>query len=305
MNIREMQDEILRLKKEKDICILAHAYQGQEICEIADHVGDSYSLSKKAALTPQKNLLMCGVRFMAETCKILSPDKRVILSHPKASCPMAEQIDPAAIAEYRKAHPNTAVVVYINSTAELKTVSDVCVTSSSAVKITGAIENRDILFIPDQNLASWVKRFCPDKNIHVMDGGCPVHSQLTVEDVQAARKAHPEAKLLVHPECIGQVCDDADYVGSTTGIMDQVRKSPEREFIIGTENSIVEHLQMECPDKKIYELSKQCICHDMRLTTLSDIYEIVKNGGGQEIELSESVRLGAKRCLDRMLELGE
>jgi len=305
MNIREMQDEILRLKKEKDICILAHAYQSQDICEIADHVGDSYSLSKKAAAMPQKTLLMCGVRFMAETCKILSPDKKVILSHPDAGCPMAEQIAPEAVTEYRKANPDAAVVVYINSTAELKTVCDVCVTSSSAVKIVSAMDNKDILFIPDQNLASWVRRFCPDKNIDVMNGGCPVHFRLEADEVKAARAAHPKAQLLVHPECRPEVCDGADYVGSTTGIMDYVRKSNGSEFIIGTENSIVQHLQMECPDKKIYELSKNCICHNMKLTTLADVYEIVKNGGGEEIELADDIRLGAERCLDRMLELGE
>ena len=305
MNIREMQDEIVRLKKEKDICILAHAYQGEEICEVADFVGDSYSLSKKAAMAPQRTLLMCGVRFMAETCKILSPDKTVILSHPDAGCPMAEQFDAATVREYREDHPGTAVVVYINSTAELKTVCDVCVTSSSAVKIVSAMEEKDILFIPDMNLGAWVAGKCPDKNIDMLNGGCPTHSRLSVDDVRAAMVAHPGALLLVHPECRPEVCRHADYVGSTTGIMKYARESDAKEFIIGTENSIVQHLQMECPEKRFYELSKNCVCHNMKLTTLADVYDIVKNGSGEQIVMDETVRRGAERCIDRMLELGE
>ena len=170
MTIREMQDEIIRLKKEKDICILVHAYIGHDVWEVADFVGDSYGLSKQAAAAPQKNVLMCGVRFMAETCKILSPEKRVYLSHTDAGCPMAEQISKETIVEYKKAHPNTTIVAYINTTAELKTVCDVCVTSSSALKIVNNIENKDILFIPDQNLGGWISEQCPDKNIELMQG---------------------------------------------------------------------------------------------------------------------------------------
>ncbi len=304
MTIKEMQDEILRIKKENDICILVHAYESHDIWEIADYVGDSYGLSRQAATAPQKNVLMCGVRFMAETCKILSPEKKVYLSHPEAGCPMAEQLEPSMIAYYRKQHPDTTVVAYINTTAELKTVCDVCVTSSSALKIVNNIDNQKILFIPDRNLGSWIKEQCPDKEIDLMHGGCPTHARLTKEDVKRAKDAHREALLLVHPECQPEVYHQADYIGSTTGIMDFAKKSSSREFIIGTENSIVQHLQMECPDKRFYELSKECVCRNMKLTTLADVYNIVKYGEGEIIEMEEEVRLLAKKPIDEMLRLG-
>lgn len=304
MTTREMQDEIIRLKKEKNICILAHAYQSHDIWEVADFVGDSYGLSKEAAAAPQENILMCGVRFMAETCKILSPQKHVYLSHSEAGCPMAEQIDRDMIAYYREKNPDTTVVVYINSTASLKTVCDVCVTSASALKIVKNLDAKKILFIPDRNLGTWIKDQCPDKEIELMQGGCPTHARITEEEVRHARELHPQAKLLVHPECRPAVTALADYAGSTTGIMKYARESEAKEFIIGTENSIVAHLQMECPDKKFYELSKECVCHNMKLTTLADVYRMVAYGDAEEITMPEEVRLGAKKCIDRMLELG-
>ncbi len=304
MTIREMQDEIIRLKKEKDICILVHAYIGHDVWEVADFVGDSYGLSKQAAAAPQKNVLMCGVRFMAETCKILSPEKRVYLSHTDAGCPMAEQISKETIVEYKKAHPNTTIVAYINTTAELKTVCDVCVTSSSALKIVNNIENKDILFIPDQNLGGWISEQCPDKNIELMQGGCPTHALISKVNVERLKARHPEALLLVHPECRKEVADRADYIGSTTGIMSFAKNSDAREFIIGTENSIVQHLQMECPDKRFYELAKECVCRNMKLTTLADVYNMVKYNECEEIIIDEETRLAAKKPLDKMIELG-
>ena len=217
---------------------------------------------------------------------------------------MAEQLEPSMIAYYRKQHPDTTVVAYINTTAELKTVCDVCVTSSSALKIVNNIDNQKILFIPDRNLGSWIKEQCPDKEIDLMHGGCPTHARLTKEDVKRAKDAHREALLLVHPECQPEVYHQADYIGSTTGIMDFAKKSSSREFIIGTENSIVQHLQMECPDKRFYELSKECVCRNMKLTTLADVYNIVKYGEGEIIEMEEEVRLLAKKPIDEMLRLG-
>ncbi|MGN0342659.1 MAG: quinolinate synthase NadA [Roseburia sp.] len=301
---REMQDEILRIKKEKDICILAHAYQNHEIWEVADYVGDSFGLSQQAAKAPQKTILMCGVRFMAETVKILSPDKKVLLSHGAAGCPMAEQMDVELISAVKAKNPDYTVVAYVNTTSELKTICDVCVTSSSAVKIVKNIPNKNILFIPDCNLGQWVAEQVPEKNIKLLQGGCPTHVRMTVKDVERAKKLHPNAKLLVHPECLPAVTAMADYKGSTTGIMDYAKKSDAKEFIIGTENSIVSHLQMECPDKQFYPLSKDCVCHNMKLTTLADVYRCVQGTAGEVIELDEEVRLGAKRCIDAMLELG-
>ena len=304
LTTRELQDEIIRLKKEKDICILAHAYQSHDIWEVADYVGDSYGLSVQAAKAAQSTVLMCGVRFMAETVKILSPQKRVLLSNSNAGCPMAEQMDVELISGVKKMYPDYTVVAYINTTSELKTICDVCVTSSSAVQIVKNIENKNILFIPDCNLGKWVADQVPEKNIKLLQGGCPTHVRMSKRDVEKARKAHPDALLLVHPECREEVVEKADYVGSTTGIMDYAKKSDAKEFIIGTENSIVQHLQFACPDKQFYPLSRDCVCHNMKLTTLGDVYQCVKGTGGEEIKLDEEVRIKAKRCIDTMLELG-
>lgn len=297
----ELQKEILRLKREKDFCILAHAYQTHDIIEIADHVGDSLGLSQQAQLAPNKNIIMCGVRFMAETAKILSPDKRVILSNPSAGCPMAEQLTENELIELKKKYPDYAVVAYVNTTSALKKHCDVCVTSSSALQIVKAIPQKNILFIPDCNLGGWIAEQVPEKNFVFIKGGCPVHTRITEKDVELAKKRHPNALLLVHPECLSEVTRHADYAGSTTGIMSYVAKSEAKEFIIGTDNSITQHLQFEHPDKMFYKLSKECVCHDMRLTTLMNVYNCIRGVGGEEIELDKSVYEGAKRCIDNML----
>ena len=301
---RQLQDAIMKMKQEKDICILAHAYQNHDILEIADYIGDSYGLSEKAAEAPQQTILMCGVRFMAETVKILSPEKKVILSHSDADCPMARQFDAETIKKLKEQYPGYAVVAYINTTTELKSVCDVCVTSASAVNIVRNMKEKDILFIPDCNLGTWVAGQVPEKNLKLVQGGCPIHAGITKEEALAAKEKHPHAQFLVHPECVNGVSEIADYIGSTTGIMDYVKKSTHNEFIIGTESSIVSHLQFECPDKKFYPLSKKLICHDMKLTTLADVYHCVKGDAGEEIVLSEEMRLAAKKSLDAMLQLG-
>lgn len=303
MNIYEMQREILKLKEEKDFCILAHIYQNREIVEIADYVGDSFGLSKQAAQSERKNVLMCGVRFMAETVKLLSPEKRVYLSAAEAGCPMAEQLDVELLRGLKREYPDYTVAAYINTTAELKTECDVCVTSASAVKILEKVENKNILFIPDINLGQYCASQLPDKNFKLVQGGCPTHARMTGEDVKRAKAAHPNALLLVHPECTPEVVKEADYVGSTTGIMDYAKQSENREFIIGTENSITAHLQYECPEKRFYPLSKDCVCHNMRLTTLADVKHCLL-GEGEEIVLPDEVREKARRCIDEMLRLG-
>ena len=299
---RKLQDEITKLKREKDVCILAHAYQSRDIWEVADYTGDSYGLSLEAAKAPQGTVLMCGVRFMAETVKILAPQKKVLLSASGAGCPMAEQMDADMVRKLKETYPDHTVAAYINTTAELKTVCDVCVTSSSAVKIIKGLENKNILFIPDCSLGAWVAAQAPEKNIRLVQGGCPVHRQITVSDVRRAGKRHPGAKLLVHPECLPEVTELADYVGSTTGIMDYAQKSEAREFIIGTENSIVQHLAFACPDKRFYPLSAACICHDMRLTTLMDVYHCLQGDGGEEISLPDEVMEKARVCISGMME---
>ena len=305
MTTSELQAEILRLKKERGICILAHAYQSHDIWEVADYVGDSFGLSQKAAVADADTILMCGVRFMAETVKILVPQKRVLLSSSEAGCPMAEQISKERLQSIKADNPDYMVVAYINTTAELKTECDVCVTSSSAVNVIRAIENKKILFIPDCNLGAWVQKQVPDKQFKFVQGGCPTHLRMSVADVQRARKLHPEALLLVHPECQPAVTALADFVGSTTEIIGFAKKDSHKQFIIGTENSIVQHLQFENQEKQFYPLSKDCVCHNMRLTTLGDVYHCVAGTGGEEITMDEITRLAAKRSIDAMLELGK
>ena len=304
MTTRELQDRIIELKKEKDVCILAHAYQSHDIWEVADYIGDSYGLSVQAAKAPQKTILMCGVRFMAETCKILSPEKRVLLANSLAGCPMAMQINREQALEMKKAHPGLPLVAYINTTASLKTVCDVVVTSSSAVRIIKSMPENEMLFVPDCNLGGWIQEQVPEKKLHLMKGGCPTHMRMTARDVKMMKAMHPHALVLVHPECLKEVVDLADYVGSTTGIMKYAKESDAKEFIIGTEASIVQHLQFDCPDKSFYLLSKECVCHNMKMTTLVDVLHAVEGTGGDEITLPDDTIRDARKCIDRMIELG-
>ena len=301
--LRQIQDEILRLKKERDVTILAHSYQSADVTEVADFVGDSYALAQAAAKVKSETVILCGVRFMAEGVKLLCPDKRVFLSHGGAGCPMAEQLSPEEIRAYKRAHPDCTVVAYINTTAALKAECDVCVTSSSAVKIVSALPGKEILFIPDRNLGAYVAARVPDKAFTFMDGGCPIHGAVGREEALAAKAAHPDALLLVHPECPPDVCSLSDFVGSTTDIMRYAKDSSAGEFIIGTENAIVAHLQMQCPQKTFYPMSKHLICADMRLTTLSDVLNCAK-GAGEEITLDPDTAIKARRCIEEMIRLG-
>ena len=305
MTVREVQDSILKIKKEKNICILAHAYQSQDIWEVADYIGDSFGLSQKAAQADADTILMCGVRFMAETVKILSPEKKVILANPSAGCPMADQMDTELIEQLKEEMPDYTVAAYINTTAELKQICDVCVTSSSAVKIIRNIDNDKILFIPDCNLGDWIAKQVPEKHIELVRGGCPTHLRINQRDINKARMLYPEALMLVHPECHPSVVAQADFVGSTTEIMDYAAKGKNSSYIIGTENSIVEHLQFTCPDKKFIPLSKDCVCHNMKATTLIDVYNCVCGTGGEEILMSDTLIENSRKCIDEMLRLGK
>lgn len=310
MTVHELQEKILKLKKETNTAILAHSYQAREIVEIADFTGDSYKLSVDAMSLDAENILFCGVHFMAETAKMLSPDKRVFLSHRDAGCPMAEQMDRDMIAQIKATEPDRTVVAYINTTAALKTVCDVCVTSSSALRIVKALDSDKILFIPDCNLGGWIKKQLPDKDIKLLQGGCPTHAAVTVSEVKRAKEEHPDALFLAHPECTTAVTDLADYVGSTSGIMDFAKKSDAKEFIIGTENSIAEHLQYDCPDKKFYALTKNLVCRNMKLTTLPDVYNTLRGIAGDpdgeafEILMDDELIASAKKCIDEMIRLG-
>ena len=299
-----IKEEILRLKEEKDAVILAHSYQSHDIVEIADFTGDSFALSVDASKVDNKVIIMCGVRFMAETAKILCPDKTVILANPTAGCPMAEQMSKEYILSVKEQYPDYKVVSYINTTAELKTISDVCVTSSSAVKVVGAMDTDKIIFIPDKNLGGFVKKAYPEKDIVLLDGGCPIHASITVDEIKKAKEMYPDAELLVHPECTAEVVALADYVGSTAGIMNYAKNSDKAEFIIGTENSIAEHLSYECPDKKFYTVCERFVCEDMRKTTLDDLKSALDGTGGEEIILDDETIKKARACIDEMLRLG-
>lgn len=306
--IKDIQSKILKLKKEKNAVILAHSYQAKEIVEIADETGDSYALSVAAAKHDCDAFIMCGVHFMAETVKMLSPDKRVFLANSGAGCPMAEQMDPVMISQLKEKEPDRAVVAYINTTAALKTVCDVCVTSATAVKIVKRMENNKILFIPDCNLGSYVQKQVPDKDIKLLQGGCPVHASVTLTELKAVKAQHPDALILVHPECRPEVTAEADYVGSTSGIMKYAMESDAKEFIIGTEMSITEHLQYACPDKEFYYLSKKILCPNMKMTTLMDVYKTLQNldnGKAFEIIMDDKEIRKARICIDEMIRLGE
>lgn len=302
--IRDIQEEILRLKKEQGVTILAHSYVAEEVQEIADYTGDSFKLSQLAQTDKNDTLILCGVHFMAETCKLLSPQKKVILSAPGAGCPMAEQLSPDELEQLKEMYPDYTVVAYINTTAALKEFCDVCVTSSSAVEICSKIENDNILFIPDCNLGAFVKEKLPNKNIKLIQGGCPVHAAVSEKMVLDAKAAHPDALVLVHPECQPNVYAHADYIGSTSGIVNFAKQSDAKEFIIGTEISIAEHLQYICLDKSFYPLSKHLICPNMKMTTLVDVYNCLTGKGGLVIEMSEERIKRASVCIDKMLELG-
>ncbi len=300
----DIQEQIMKLKKEKDFCILAHCYQSHDILEIADYVGDSFGLAQKASETPNANVMMCGVRFMADTVKILSPEKRVYIPKAEALCPLAEQLDVDALLQLKEKYPEHKVVVYINSTTELKAHCDVCVTSSSAETIIKNMDADKILFVPDCNLGDYISKKVPEKEFKLINGGCPTHARISRAEAEKAKQLHPNALFLVHPECTPEVVALADYVGSTTGIMSFAANSNNREFIIGTENSIVQHLGIDYPDKLFYPLSKDCVCHNMKATMITDVLHCLQGIDGEEIILDEQLRLKAKHCIDEMLRLG-
>ena len=303
----EIINRIRQLKQEKNAVILAHYYTRPEVQDVADYLGDSLGLSQEAGKTSADIIVFCGVHFMAETAKLLSPEKQVYLAHPGAVCPMAEQFTPEKILEEKEKYPGCKVVAYINTTAALKAVSDVCVTSSSAEQIVRNIDAEDILFIPDCNLGSYVQSRVPEKRIHLLSGGCPVHASVEPEDLAAARALHPGVEILVHPECRKEVTAAADFAGATSAIMAYAKQSDKDAFIIGTEISITEHLQYACPNKQFYDLSKKLICPDMKLTTLMDVLHTLRQIDGdtaQEILIPPEIQSAARHSIEEMLRLG-
>lgn len=297
-------DQIKRLKKEKNAVILAHYYVNDEVQDIADYIGDSYYLSKKATEVSEQVIVFCGVSFMGESAKILNPDKLVLMPDNLANCPMAHMGDIDYIEKLRKEYDDLAVVCYINSTAELKVHSDVCVTSSNALKIVKALPNKNIFFIPDENLGRYIASLVPEKNFIFNDGFCHVHKSITKENVLKAKKAKPDALVLVHPECTMDVLELADYIGSTSGIIDYATNSDAKEFIICTEMGVLHQLTLKNPDKKFYSVGIRQFCPNMKKVTLEKVRDVLINENNA-VAVSDEVRKKAGVPLARMLELAK
>lgn len=299
MTIRE---EINKWKKERDAVILAHYYVEPDVQEMADYIGDSFYLSKVAAGLSNRTLVFAGVSFMGESAKLLNPDKAVLLPELEADCPMAHMVTKEEIEKVRAEYEDLAVVCYINSTVEVKSWCDVSVTSANAVKIVKNLPNRNVLFVPDQNLGRYVAEQVPEKNVMLVSGYCPVHHFMEADDIQALREAHPEAQVLAHPECGQSLLAQADYIGSTSGILNYAAKSEKKEFIIATENGVRYMLEKENPGKNFYFPEKEPVCANMKKITAEKILHVLKTGENGA-QIPEETAVAARRTLERMLEL--
>lgn len=299
-----MKNKIEQLKKEKNAVILSHYYAPATVQEIADYVGDSFYLAKIAKKSNADIIVFCGVYFMGESAKILNPDKKVLMPDPTADCPMAHMVADGTIDEMRKKYDDLAVVCYINSTAALKCQSDVCVTSSNAVRIVKSLPNKNIFFIPDRNLGSFVAAQVPEKNIIINDGCCPVHAKITAEQLCAEKEKHPDALVLTHPECEPEILKMSDYIGSTADIIAYARLSNAVEFIICTEDGVDYKLITDNPDKKFYYPNPKPCCADMKLNTVEAVLSVLQNEDN-EVFVEDSVRTGALLPLEKMLELAK
>jgi len=293
------QKRIRRLAQEKDVCILAHNYQVPEVQDIADIVGDSLVLAMKATKAPNRNFLFCGVDFMAQSVKALNPDKTVIHPVPDARCPMAHMVDPESLLAEKREHPGAVVVAYVNTTADVKAEADICCTSANAVKIVASLKEKDIIFVPDCNLANYVQSQLPEKNIIPWAGYCHVHQDITVEQIMALKEEHPDAKIVVHPEVTEDVIAIADKVASTEGMITFAQQSEAKEFIIGTEEGLVHRLRKEVPEKEFYRL-ESAVCPNMKKIHLMDVLMALEKMG-PVVELPADIIEKNKLPLERML----
>ncbi len=299
-SVKQLWEDIKKLKEHRRAVILAHYYQKPEIQEAADFVGDSLELSRAAAQTDAEVIVFCGVHFMAESAAILSPDKTVLLPAAEAGCAMADMVTAEALRQKKKEIPNCVVVTYVNSSAEVKAESDICCTSANVVKIIQSIpKGKNILFVPDCNLGSYAAEQA-QREVIVWEGCCPIHNDVTAEDVLAAKSKHPNAPVLMHPECRPEVSAVADYVASTSGILRFARESDAQEFIIGTEEGILHQLKKQNPDKKFYLLHNKLVCQDMKLTTLPRLKQALETMTPR-VTVPKAVRERALTCLERML----
>lgn len=302
--MNELVEKIKKLKKEKNAVILAHCYQNVEIDEVADYVGDSLYLSQRANETNADIIVFAGVYFMAQTAKLLSPDKKVLLPRMESGCRMADMIDLEQVKEFKSLHPNIPVVCYINSTAEVKSECDMCCTSSNAVKVVESMGAKEILFLPDTYLGKWVEAKLGNIKIITYPGFCPTHLQIKPKDILEAREKYPNAKVLAHPECHQEVVKLADYVGSTTGIMKYAIESDNKQFIIATEKGVVDRLKRDYPDKEFILIKNNIICPNMKWHTLQDIYDALEKEQ-HEITVDAEVAKKAVNCINRMLEVSK
>lgn len=302
--MNELVEKIKKLKKEKNAVILAHCYQNVEIDEVADYVGDSLYLSQRANETDADIIVFAGVYFMAQTAKLLSPDKKVLLPRMESGCRMADMIDLEQVKEFKSLHPNIPVVCYINSTAEVKSECDMCCTSSNAVKVVESMGAKEILFLPDTYLGKWVEAKLGNIKITTYPGFCPTHLQIKPKDILEAREKYPNAKVLAHPECHQEVVKLADYVGSTTGIMKYAIESDNKQFIIATEKGVVDRLKRDYPDKEFILIKDNIICPNMKWHTLQDIYDALDKEQ-HEITVDAEVAKKAVNCINRMLEVSK
>ncbi len=302
--MNELVEKIKKLKKEKNAVILAHCYQNVEIDEVADYVGDSLYLSQRANETNADIIVFAGVYFMAQTAKLLSPDKKVLLPRMESGCRMADMIDLEQVKEFKSLHPNIPVVCYINSTAEVKSECDMCCTSSNAVKVVESMGAKEILFLPDTYLGKWVEAKLGNIKITTYPGFCPTHLQIKPKDILEAREKYPNAKVLAHPECHQEVVKLADYVGSTTGIMKYAIESYNKQFIIATEKGVVDRLKRDYPDKEFILIKDNIICPNMKWHTLQDIYDALEKEQ-HEITVDADVAKKAVNCINRMLEVSK
>ena len=294
--------EIERLRRERRAIILAHNYQPAEIQDLADVVGDSLALSQAAAKNEAEVIVFCGVHFMAETAAILAPEKKVLLPAPDAGCPLAEMADPEAVAAARAEHPGATVVAYVNTSAAVKAAADYCCTSANAVRVVRAVPSKEVIFLPDQNLGYHVAAQVPEKEIIIWPGYCRTHHRVRPEEVRAVRAAHPEAPILVHPECPPEVTALADFVGSTSQIIAKVKKMEAETFIIGTEMGILHQLEKENPGKKFFILSPGLVCPNMKRTTIERVFHALRDLA-PAVTVPEPIRVRARTALDRMLTI--
>lgn len=294
--------KILDLKKEKNALIVAHNYQRDEIQEIADMTGDSYALACKVKEASQKLIVFCGVKFMAESASMLSPEKTILLPVEEAGCPLADMATVEKLKKKKEEYPEAAVVSYVNSTAAVKAESDICCTSSNAIKVVKSLKNEKIIFVPDKNLGRYVREHVPEKELILWDGYCVVHMRLTQDEVIRSKELNPEAEFIAHPECRKEVLNEADYIGSTAGMITYVKESPKKEFIVGTEMGIIYKLQRDNPEKKFYVPTDQFICANMKLTTLGWLARSLEKMV-YKIEVPEDIAVKARKTLERMLEV--